>query len=69
MDSRTFLTASIIVATLVGAWMFRYEAIEGVPAIHKNRFTGAVCLTTRECWWGHEGSVSLTTHTGEALKH
>jgi len=38
MDSRIVLAGAIVFATIVGAWMFRYETIgEGG---HRNRFTG-----------------------------
>lgn len=33
--------ASIVFATVVAAWMFRYEPISLIG--HRNRFTGAVC--------------------------
>jgi hypothetical protein len=51
MDSRHLLAIAIIFATLVGAWMFRYEPILN-GGIHRNRFTGVVCRFDEECWFG-----------------
>jgi len=42
------LAIVITLAALVGAWMFRYEAIGRY--FHRNRFTGAECLRYEECW-------------------
>ncbi len=52
-DGRRLLAIAIIFATLLGAWMFRYEKWEGV-AIHRNRFTGAVCSAFHECWFSND---------------
>jgi len=49
MDSRHALAIAIIFATLVGAWMFRYEQV--LAGFHRNRFTGAVCPNHEECWF------------------
>jgi hypothetical protein len=43
------LAVAIILATLIGAWMFRYETY-GI-GVHRNRFTGAVCFKSEECWF------------------
>jgi hypothetical protein len=51
MDSRVTLAAAIVFATLVGAWMFRYET-ETIG--HRNRFTGAVCFEQDECWFSSD---------------
>ena len=47
-DGQRLLAMAIILATVVGAWMFRYETIG--PNAHRNRFTGAICLMDEECW-------------------
>jgi len=70
MDSQKLLAVSIIIATLVIAWMFRYETITNntLPfAMHRNRFTGAVCLTIHECWWRQEWEKYDSTE--EPQKH
>jgi hypothetical protein len=39
----------IALATLIGAWMFRFENVhEG--KLHRNRITGAICMVQQECW-------------------
>jgi hypothetical protein len=48
-DGRRLLAVAIILATLIGAWMFRYETY-GI-GVHRNRFTGAVCFKSEECWF------------------
>jgi hypothetical protein len=48
-DSRRLLAAAILLAILVGAWMFRYQPFADGRA-HVNRFTGAVCGISQECW-------------------
>jgi hypothetical protein len=50
LDSRIVLAAAIVFATLVGAWMFRYE-VGWTPLVHINRLTGAICYTMEECWF------------------
>jgi hypothetical protein len=47
LDGRRLIAVAIILATLVGAWMFRYESF---GALHRNRSTGVVCLLQHECW-------------------
>jgi hypothetical protein len=42
------LAWAIIFATLIVAWMFRFETYD--PVRHQNRFTGAICLQWQECW-------------------
>ena len=58
MDSRhllaiaiIFLAIAIIFATLIGAWMFRYESVGSGLVTHRNRFTGAVCRIEEDCWF------------------
>lgn len=51
MDSRHLLPIAIIFATLVGAWMFRYQPILN-GAVHVKRFTGATYSYQEECWFG-----------------
>jgi hypothetical protein len=46
-----FLAVAIIFATLVGAWMFRYEPVGSGLVTHRNRFTGAVCRIEEDCWF------------------
>jgi hypothetical protein len=41
------IAAAIVFATVVFAYMFRYEAFPG--ANHKNRFTGGYCNVTEQC--------------------
>ena len=53
VDSRLILGVAIILAVLVGAWMFRYEQIGG-GMTHRNRFTGATCLFVNECWFSND---------------
>jgi hypothetical protein len=48
MNSRILLALAIIFATLVGAWMFRYEQVGSFE--HRNRFTGALCSYEENCW-------------------
>jgi hypothetical protein len=48
-DGTQLLAIAIIFATLIGAWMFRYEDLG--PGVHRNRFTGVVCSTLQECWF------------------
>lgn len=48
-DGRKVLAAAIIFATLVGAWMMRYEHLG--PGVQKNRLTGAMCHPTQSCWF------------------
>ena len=43
------LAGAIVFATLVGAWMFRYE--DRGSAIHRNRLTNAICFVHDECWF------------------
>jgi hypothetical protein len=45
------IATSLLFATLVGAWMFRYETGNMSLGTHRNRFTGAVCYTADECWF------------------
>lgn len=53
-DSRNFLGASIVFATLTFAFMFSYELVPNsqMPflSLHKNRITGAVCNIQKSCW-------------------
>lgn len=44
------VTVAIVLATLIGGWMFRYESGRN-GAIHTNRFTGAVCQSHESCWF------------------
>jgi len=57
IDSRLALAAAIVFATLVGAWMFRYEVYGGSYNAHRNRFTGVVCLSSEECWFSSNQNV------------
>jgi hypothetical protein len=51
MDSKIILAGAIVFATLVAAWMFRYEAYGAYNASHRNRFAGAACHSSEECWF------------------
>jgi hypothetical protein len=44
-----WITIAIVLATVVGAWMFRYETFTN-DIMHRNRFTGAICMVDKECW-------------------
>jgi hypothetical protein len=44
------IAAAIVLAVLIAGWMFRFESIMG-GAVHRNRFTGAVCYIHEECWF------------------
>lgn len=52
-DGRTLLAAAIVFGVLVGAWMFRYDSYGYSNASHRNRFTGAVCHASEECWFSN----------------
>lgn len=51
MNSYKLIAIAIIFATIVFAWMFRYERAGKENLFHRNRFTGAVCHSTAECWF------------------
>jgi hypothetical protein len=46
IDSRLVLAGAIVLATIVGAWMFRWEHL-GSGTL-RNRFTGNVCYRSQE---------------------
>ena len=48
------LTLVIAAAILVVAWMVRYEWADKYGFYHRNRFTGAVCYRSAECWFTSE---------------
>jgi hypothetical protein len=51
IDSRLILAAAIVFATVVGAWMFRWESAG--PGTIRNRFTGTLCYqlgATSQCY-------------------
>ena len=50
MDGPKLLAIAIVFATIMSAWMFRYEILFN-GAMHRNRFTGATCHITEECWF------------------
>ena len=41
-------------AILLMAWMVRFESADKYGFFHRNRFTGAVCYRTTECWFTSE---------------
>jgi hypothetical protein len=43
------VAGAIIFATLMGAWLFRFETVG--QQSHRNRFTGVLCHITTECWF------------------
>jgi hypothetical protein len=49
VDGYKLIAIAIIFATIVLGWMFRYEPARD-NLFHRNRFTGAVCPSTEECW-------------------
>jgi hypothetical protein len=49
-DESKIVAGAIILATLIAAWMFRYESVFS-PAIHRNRITGVTCMVSDECWF------------------
>jgi hypothetical protein len=54
MDGRMALAASIVFATVVAAWMFRYDERESYSIGHRNRFTGVVCFKADSCWFSSD---------------
>jgi hypothetical protein len=52
-DSRLILALAIVFATLFAAWMFLYESYGLYNASHRNRFTGATCHASEECWFSN----------------
>jgi hypothetical protein len=42
---------ALLLAVIVGIWMFRFETFGYLGLMHRNRVTGAVCAIDRECWW------------------
>jgi hypothetical protein len=51
LEGSRLLAIAIIFATLVGAWMFRYENVGVNNSYHRNRLTGAICAVVDECWF------------------
>jgi hypothetical protein len=49
-DGRRLLAIAIVLAALLGAWMFRYEDIPNSHS-HRNRITGVVCFYWEGCWF------------------
>ena len=49
-DGHRLLVVAIVFATLLGAWMIRFETLNSDPLVHRNRFTGAICSLDEECW-------------------
>jgi len=56
MDGRTALAGAIVFATVVAAWMFRYEDTKQAD-VHRNRITNAVCYAEDECWFTSDWRV------------
>jgi hypothetical protein len=56
-DGRKILAVVIAAATLVAAWMFRFEWADQAGAYHRNRFTGATCWHTEECWFSTDHNL------------
>lgn len=54
-DGRKVLAGAIVFAVVVFAWMFKYEVFGQLGAMHKNRFTGAVCPVRESCWFTSRG--------------
>jgi hypothetical protein len=50
-DGRKLLAAAIILAAVIGARMFRYEAVGPTGWYHRNRIAGATCIYMQECWF------------------
>jgi hypothetical protein len=50
LEGSRLLAVAIILATLVGAWMLRYERYPNYGFLHRNRIRGAVCYAYEECW-------------------
>jgi hypothetical protein len=50
-DGHRLLAAAIVFATLLGAWMFRYEQAFRDHQMHRNRITGVICPISEECWF------------------
>jgi len=47
--------------------MFRYEPV-GNGSGHRNRFTGAICYVTNECWFEHEWDRLVREEQAKAAK-
>jgi hypothetical protein len=47
-DGKRALATAMVIAVVVGAWMFRYEILS--PGMHRNRLTGNVCSIHQSCW-------------------
>jgi len=62
MDGYKLVAVAIVFATIVLAWMFRFEPTGQDNLFHRNRFTGAVCHSTQECWftWTYVSDVTIT---------
>jgi hypothetical protein len=45
------LAAAIVFATLLAGWLLRYEIYGPYNLNHRNRFTGATCRVSEECWF------------------
>jgi hypothetical protein len=46
------INTAIIIAAILLSWTFRYETVGfGIRAMHVNRFTGAMCPVSVECWF------------------
>ena len=53
-DGKRLIPLSIAFAVIVFAWMARYELMDSLGVNHRNRFTGAVCSTRRDCWFSND---------------
>lgn len=50
-DGRRALAAAVVFATVIAAWMLRYETLDRSGIWHRNRLTGAVCRVEQSCWF------------------
>jgi hypothetical protein len=46
------IAGAIVVAAILVVWAFRYENFGPNNNHHRNRLTGATCLTFEGCWFG-----------------
>jgi hypothetical protein len=50
-NGQRLIALLIVAATLLIAWIVRFEWADKYGLYHRNRFTGVVCYHTTECWF------------------
>jgi hypothetical protein len=56
MGRRALLASAIMFATLVAAWILRYEGTKQA-GVHRNRITNVRCHAEDECWFKSDQRV------------